>query len=57
VHQDRKRLPIAFPCPLDEVSIHLDLRIAAGKSAATTDYDGRLAPERSDDGSVEGGSG
>src|SRR5258706_3242325 len=29
MHQDCERLSVAFPSPLDEVSIHLDLRVAA----------------------------
>src|SRR5258705_4267731 len=29
MHQDCERLSVAFPSPLDEDSIHLDLRVAA----------------------------
>ena len=44
VHQDGERLSVAPPGPLDEVSIHLDLRVRRGREAAITHYDGRSAP-------------
>jgi hypothetical protein len=47
MHQDSEGLAIGPTGPLDQVSIHLDLRVVAAGVAAITSFDGGFAAERS----------
>jgi hypothetical protein len=53
VHQDRERLAVAPPGLLDQVRVHVASGRPAGRSGASTHYDGRLIGKRS----VERGTG